>query len=373
MRVLIVEHKEIFGGGQVAVLNLLHEWSKQRAAVRARIVCSPNAALAPRARALGIETEVYALGAIEKNNRMVWNLAQRVAPTARLLQTLRRARSEVVLANGAFSFLASVAAAKIARVPIVWFEHNTTLPNDVRVRRMIAWANEIVVVSRAIREQFCALAPNAQNKITVIYNGVDAERFRPNPESRRAYRRQLGMDESACVVGTASRLSPEKGVEFFVEMANRISKENAFVQYLIVGDGPERAALQTLASNPAIHFLGARDDIPALLNAFDIFVLPSLAEAFGIAAVEAMACALPVVASDVGGLREIVLENVTGLRVPPRDARALADAVKQLLREPEMRQQFGANGRARAREHFSIDRTAREMFAVLERAANGHR
>lgn len=370
MRVICVEHKTVWGGGQVALTNLLREWQRTRAPITPTIVCPPDAELELRARASNIETLAFPLGAIEKTRSIARNFAERIAPTMRLLQVMRRSRADVILANGAFSFLASVFAAKLAHTPIVWLEHNTTLPNDALVRRMIGWADSIVAVSNAIREQFVALKPIASGKISVIYNGVEVERFYENREMRIAYRRMLQIEEAACVVGTVSRLSPEKGIDFFVVAANQIAGDEADARFLIVGDGPERARLEKLAETNEIRFLGTRDDIPELLNAMDVFVMPSLAESFGIAVVEAMACELPIVASDVGGLREIVLQKETGLCVPPRDVNALANAIQELLRSDNKRRAFGQAGRARVIEKFTLARQAKRVREVLEHAVS---
>src|SRR5581483_2181257 len=159
VRVLFVEHKTVWGGGQVALVNLLREWQRTQAPLEPFIVCPPDAALVPRVRALGMECFTVELGAIEKTRGIAWNLAQRLAPTTKLLSNVRQTNAQVIVANGAFSFLASVLTAKYAHIPIVWIEHNTTLPNDQLVRRMLHGANQIVVVSETIREQFVNLAP----------------------------------------------------------------------------------------------------------------------------------------------------------------------------------------------------------------------
>jgi glycosyltransferase involved in cell wall biosynthesis len=334
--------------------------------VEACVVCPPGAALAARAGAAGAAIETVALGAIEKRQGVVWNVMRRAGPTMRLLGVMRRRKSELVLANGAYSFLASVFAAKLAGAPIVWLEHNTTLPGDATLRRMIGQADYIVTVSKAIRNQFVGLAPGAEGKISVIHNGVDMGRFHPDAEAGRKKRQALGWDEDALVVGTVSRLSPEKGVEHFVGAAGAVRDGLPGARFLVVGDGPERAALERRADAATVRFVGAQTDVADWLNAMDIFVMPSEAEAFGLAVVEAMGCELPVVASDVGGLREVVAEGETGVRVPPGDAEAIARAVLALARDAEKRRAFGQAGRARALECFTQEKQARAMLGVLE-------
>ena len=368
MRVLFVEHKTIFGGGQVALLNLLTQWQNSRMPIEPRVICSPQAKLVPRVRALNIACEAIELGAIEKTRGGAWNLAQRVAPTARLLQTIQRTRPYALVANGAYSFLASMFAAKLARIPILWWEHNTTLPNDAWLKRMITAADRIVVVSASIEQQFAELVPHARKKISVIHNGIDAQKFIPMRDARLVKRRELGWDDGVCVVGTVSRLSPEKGIEYFVDAAHEILRHSPDVRFLIVGDGPLRQELEQRAQSNAIRFVDAQEKVAAWLNAMDVFVIPSLAEGLPLAALEAMACELPVVASDVGGLREVVVQNETGLRVAPREADQIVRAVLELLRDRTRRCAFGKAGRARVENYFRLEQQARSMFEAIDSA-----
>ncbi len=359
MRVLIVEHKEIFGGGQIALLNLLRAWQAQRAEIEPLVVCSPRAALGAHVRALGVACTTMELGAIEKTRGAAWNAIQRVVPTMRLWNIVRAFQPDVILANCAYSFLASMFAATLSRTPIVWFEQTTTLPNGRMLAQMLYRADVIVTASRAIRDQFIALAPDTAQKISVLYNGVDTTRFMPRAPTQTS--------AHALTIGTVSRLSPEKGIEFFIAAANEFAPGHPETRFVIAGDGPERASLQARA-NAAFSFLGAQENIPAVLETFDIFVMPSLAEGFGIAAVEAMACGLPVIASDVGGLREVVVPDETGLLVPPADAAALGNAFELLGRDENKRAVFGAQGRARVMEHFTAASQARRWQLVLENA-----
>lgn len=371
MRILFVEHKEIFGGGQVVLVNLLREWQRQRAPLEPLVVCPPRAALAARVRAVGVRCETYELGAIEKTRGIAWNLAQRAAPTRRLLQTLRAFQPDAVCANGAYSFLACALAAKIARVPVVWFEHNTTLPNNRLVRGLIGEAQRVVAVSQAIRAQFLSLAPQAQNKIVTIHNGVDPEQFRADPRLACAVKQELGWDEHARVVGTVSRLSPEKNVALFVDAARAVRAILPDVKLLVVGDGPQRAALEARANTDALGkgsvvFVGQREDVARLLNGMDIFVLASDTEGFPIAAAEALACERAVIATQVGGLNELVIDGETGILVPVRDVNALARAELELLRDAAKRRTFGARGRARVIEHFTLAQQARAILDVFQ-------
>ena len=130
-----------------------------------------------------------------------------------------------------------------------------------------------------------------------------------------------------------------------------------------------RALAESLGLAGAVHFLGERHDVPDLLNAMDIFVLPSYSEGLSLALLEAMAAGKPVVATAVGGTPEVVTEGDNGLLIPPRDAGALAGALERLLTDLALAQHLGANARTHVREHFSLDRLGREINEIYEELA----
>ena len=185
-------------------------------------------------------------------------------------------------------------------------------------------------------------------RATVIYPGIDVDRFH----------RQQRSDDPRLVIGIASRLEPVKGIDTLIEAISILSRNQPSIRLEIAGKGSLRTALEDQAARLGIadniSFLGWREDIPALLRSWQIFVLPSLDEGFGIAALEAMASGLPVIASDEGGLRELIMDGVTGFLVPAGSANAIAGKLELLLDHPQLRQQMGAAGRTRAELDFSI-------------------
>jgi len=147
-------------------------------------------------------------------------------------------------------------------------------------------------------------------------------------------------------------------------------KERYPVQALIVGGGRREDEIKVLAAGLGLaaqaHFLGQRQDVPDLLQAMDIFVLPSYSEGVSLALLEAMAAGLPVIATAVGGTPEVVTDGVTGLLIPPRDAAALAGALERLLGDPAGARQLGENARRHVREHFSLERLGREINEIYQ-------
>jgi glycosyltransferase involved in cell wall biosynthesis len=183
----------------------------------------------------------------------------------------------------------------------------------------------------------------------VIYAGTDVP-----PRDSNALRRST----SEVILGTAGRLIPRKGVEFLLSAAATLQDEFPNLRVEIAGSGPQRPYLEQTSARlrltEHVKFLGWIDDLRSVLPRWDIFVMPSLEEGFPIAALEAMAAGLPVVASGVGGVPELVEDGKTGWLIPPGDVEALAARLRHLLRSPEEQLRMGANARARVRDHFSL-------------------
>ncbi len=191
-----------------------------------------------------------------------------------------------------------------------------------------------IAVSHAVRDVIIAYRPGGEARWRVIYNGIDAEALRRRVDPG-AKRRELGIDPAAVVVGVVARLSPEKGVDVFLEAAAQVSSEVPNVDYVVVGDGAAREALVRLAHERhltgQVLFLGRRRDVPEILSALDILVVPSREESFGLAALEGTAANVPVIASDIAGLREVFDGAGVVELVPPEDPAALAEAIKREL------------------------------------------
>ena len=205
-------------------------------------------------------------------------------------------------------------------------------------------ADIVVAVSHAVASRV------VDGPARVIYAGTDV----PPMDSPAPRRRST----SEVILGTAGRLIPLKGIEFLLSAAAALRGEFPDLRVEIAGSGPERPELEQriarLGLTARVEFLGWIDDLHTVLPRWDVFVMPSLEEGFPLAALEAMAAGLPVVASCVGGVPELVVDGNTGWLVPPGDAEALAARLRLLLRSPEERLTMGANARARVRDHFSL-------------------
>ena len=215
-------------------------------------------------------------------------------------------------------------------------------------------ADEIVASSRSVAANVIGMTPR------VVYHGIESrdEPIRPRETGQRT------------LLGVASRLVPIKGIVHLIRAVAILRRDLAGIRLEIAGAGPDRAALQqevrTLGIDDIVAFVGWQDDTWPWLGRWDIFVQPSLAEGFGVAALEAMAAGLPVVASSAGGLPELIEDGCTGYVVPPADPETLTARLRDLVLHADLRHAMGAAGRARVRQHFSPQRMAAEMAAVYD-------
>ena len=262
-------------------------------------------------------------------------------------------------------------AAALMQVPIV-IDHWHGFTRFNRKRRFICRVLErftdlSLAVSRGVRDYLVSQGGLNLAKIRVVANGVDVaalDTARPGD----AVRRDLGLPAGAPVIGLVGRLDHwGKGHKELLAAMAQIQARHP-VHALIVGGGRRMDEVREMAAGlglaDAVHFLGPRRDVPDLLNAMDIFVLPSHSEGVSLALLEAMAAGLPVIATAVGGLPEVVQDGDNGLLIPPRDSAALAAALERLLTDPALVRRLGANARTLVREHYSLDRLGREIKEI---------
>ena len=203
--------------------------------------------------------------------------------------------------------------------------------------------------------------------IAVTPFGVDVDKFRP-------IAMRSMFSEGDLVVGTVKTLAETYGISFLIRAFSLLKQRlpGVSLKLLIVGDGPQRSMLEDLARQcgvwPDTRFTGpvTHAEVPRYLNAIDIVVVPSLAESFGVAAIEASACGKPVVVSDVGGLPEVVEDGVTGLVVKSQDVAAIARAIEQLVTQPELSRKLGEAGRERVERLYEWNTNVRQMLSIYE-------
>jgi glycosyltransferase involved in cell wall biosynthesis len=226
----------------------------------------------------------------------------------------------------------------------------------------------IIAISESIRLQLQACGIPS-SKIKTIYEGMDLAQYpRRTPADMHRTSKHL-------IVGTVAHLSPEKGLKYLIEAASIIPGVQDRIRFVIVGDGECLQELKDLAQQRGLgeifQFAGFRFDTSQLMKSFDIFALPSLSEGLSSAILEAMATSLPIVATEVGGIPELVKDGDNGLLVASRDPAALARAIQQLVDNPEESRQMGERGRKRMEEQFTLERKIRETEQICSDLLKG--
>jgi glycosyltransferase involved in cell wall biosynthesis len=220
--------------------------------------------------------------------------------------------------------------------------------------------DRVVLVSDHMKPQVHRFALPAD----IIYNGID---LAPVSRPKSDLRERMNWSERP-VIGAIGRLSPEKGIKYFLRAAARVLQDIPNALFLIVGDGPDRKSLEAdakaLGICGSVCFLGVREDIPELLSCLDVLVMPSLIEGMPMALLEAMASALPVVASRVGSIPAVVQNRVNGIMVSPGNANALAAELLDLLVDDEIRFRVGQRARETVELNFSAASMARRYLQV---------
>lgn len=262
-----------------------------------------------------------------------------------------------------------LAAAVGARVPAVVATHQLIPPFVLRRRALVqqrllgSMVGRQIAVSEDIAVRLVDLFGWPRQRITVVHNGVPVPTERPKADA--VLRAQLLAGQRAVVLVPA-RLDALKGHEFLLEAV----RELEHVQVVVAGDGPERAKLEGLADRLGVRrrvtFLGFREDMPRLIACADVVVLPSLSEGLPLAVLEAMAAGTPLVATAIGGSDEAVVDGVTGLLVPARDAAALAHAVERVLAHPEEARRRAEAAAGRVAGEFSAETMVARVESVYE-------
>jgi glycosyltransferase involved in cell wall biosynthesis len=335
---------------------------------RVELAClRPGGGLAAEAVRHGMPVDIYNIGPFHS--------ARTLALQTRLARDISRRRIDIVHAYNFYGNVFAVAPARLAGAPVVIASIRDCgpylTPMQLRVQRLMCRAATCVVVNAgAVRDWLVADGYDA-DRIAVIPNGVDLERF-DAPVDAAGVRRGLGMEPDAPLVTVVSRVTPLKGLEQFIGAAAVLAERHPRARFLVAGEpapGDELylASLKRLAARMGIGdrivFAGLRRDVPALLGASTVAVMPSLNEALSNSLLESMAAGVPTVATHVGGTPEALTDGESGLLVPPDDVTALAAALRRLLDEPATATAYGRAARRVIEQRFSL----RTMVAATER------
>ncbi|HJU24628.1 MAG TPA: glycosyltransferase [Casimicrobiaceae bacterium] len=351
LRVLAITGNAIVGGMESTVLRLASRWSRN--ALRLTALCPFESPFTAALRALDVDVHVVPIG-----EKLRWHALQFA------VELIREHGIAVVHTHMPAAHAIGGLAGRITHTPVLAAIHAIHLSMcDLEVHRLAG--THLCVVSEAARAHALA-AGVAPARLSLIRNGVDCDRFVPRAEGSI-------RDAEGAMIGYVGRLSTEKHPALFLRAAALIRARVPDARFAIIGDGPLRDELQALASRlrirDAVSFEGECDDMPERYRALDLLMLTSWHEGAPLALLEAMACGLPVVATDVGGVPEIVVSGKTGWLATPGDEADMAERAVALLHGPETMRRFGRAARERARTQFSLDEQAKRTAELLRQLA----
>jgi glycosyltransferase involved in cell wall biosynthesis len=319
-------------------------------------------------------------GGLEKGDmsRAPWKV---VPAEWRLLRLVRELKPSIIHCFlPLITFMGSLAG-RIARVPLVVTSrralgtHQRRYPVLRPLDHMAArLSHRITVNSQAVWDDMVRYDHVDVSKLRLIYNGVDTKPFAPALSRGKDVRRDLNLDKTTKLMIVIANLIPYKGHSDLLKAAKEVVERFPDAVFLLVGEdrGIQKELekdVVNLGMEQSVRFLGRQDDIPKLLTASDISILPSHEEGFSNVILESMAAGLPVVATDVGGNREAILDGITGWLIPPEDPKVLAAKIVDLLKDPNKAQEWGQRGRERVNQMFTVKKMVvahMELYGSLD-------
>jgi glycosyltransferase involved in cell wall biosynthesis len=299
----------------------------------------------------------------------------------RLLRLVREERIDLIHAHLTYAAIWAAVCSRLTGVPSIASLHvappggKSKEASRDRLMRFVLnrWAASVIAVSDALRDDYLRGGGLMPEKIVAVQNGIELDRFRKDRDQcRQRITSEFGIPADAPLAVTVSVLRPGKGVEVLLDAVKPVLQRVPNAYFLIIGDGSMRAEWAQLAERNGvshrIRWAGYRKDVESLLAGCDLLVHPSLADAFPTVLLEAMAAGLPIVATNVGGIPEIVEPGVTGRLVPAGDAEALATEVANLLQDSGMRRAMSEKAREVAMDRFSTEAWIRRLETVYQRA-----
>lgn len=262
-------------------------------------------------------------------------------------------------------------ASKSCKIPLVITEHDPGEISPLKTafkKWLLKNVSKIIAISEENAKILKALYPQVANRISVVHNGIDIKEF----EKKIAHIQNNSDQNGTKTILTVAALHPRKGLKYLIEAFAKINDRTLRLQ--IVGEGPQKQELQELAQkldiSNQVEFLGWRNDIPKIMASANLFVLPSLHEAFGLVLLEAILAKLPIIATNSGGIPEIIEDNKNGLLVPPKDTDALANAIKTLLENDELNKKFIQAGLEKVYEKFNAETMAEKTASLYDKILN---
>ena len=365
--ILLVSHQSDLSGGPISLYLLARGLDKSKYKVF-YVVPSPGPILL-RCKEAGIKT--FVLEKKLSKNRLLRKL-RRLRYPSKILKFIEENKIDLVHVNTIFSNFASIAGNK-AGVPVVWHirEDLQDSKYDLILKTVNQLSCKVIAISHWVKNVLTRIIP--EEKIAVVHNGLDLDHFDPNMESK--IREEFNISEDTQLIGIIGSIEGRKGVDFFIKAAAKIESIVPKTKFLIVGEplfGQEeyldkmKALVKEKDIEKAVIFCGTRQDIPQIIKALDVVVVPSRSEPFGRVVIETMAMQKSVIASDCGGIPEIIENGKSGVLFPVEDIDRLASDIISILENKDLAKRLGEGGRKRVEEKFSIAKHVKEIEKVYQ-------
>ncbi len=301
-----------------------------------------------------------------------------------LYKLVRKEGIDLILTYHEGSDFLGLVLSSLCRIPVISNRRDmgfkTRFPHRVAYKLFGGYFDGVITVSDAVKNDLINKGWFKEEKVWPIHNGIDIEQY-TNHVNRESIKRMVGIGTNKHVVGLISNIKKIKGIRYFLHAASLICAENSDVEFVVVGGDLNEAGssmndMKLLAKGmniaDKIHFLGLRKDVADLISIFDVAVISSLSEGFSNVLLEYMASAKPVVATDVGGNKEAVIDGETGLLVPSGNAKRLAEGINVFLGDTEIASRYGLAGRRRVEKEFSLKRMIQKYEDIFESVAMKH-
>lgn len=366
MNILISESTTAMGGQELAVL--LHAEGLQKRGHRVRLILEPGSPIHRLAEQKGLSVYPVAMARVKYPSAIL--------SFRRLLLT---ERPDILHVNSSRdSWIGGIASRLVPSRPgVVRTRHiSTPLNKSVTTRFLYQRLMDSVIVTgdETTRRAMIDRDGLAPDRVDAFPIGIDTTVFYPGKPSRD-FRAELGVPPTTLIVGMVSFLRSYKGHPYVIEAAKHILSTRNDVLFVIVGEGPDKDAIQALIDaqgvGDRVKLLGFRDDLLNILHSLDVFVSPSTeGDTIPQAVMQALAVGLPVVSTTVGSIPDVVRDGVTGFVVSPRESRPLAERISQLLENEYLRRRFGNNAQAIVKKEYSLDAMLGRLEAVYQRVAS---
>lgn len=290
-----------------------------------------------------------------------------------IVSIIKKERIQIINSHHRFTSFVGKISSLLTSVPLV--STMLEIKFDRSWMTALGLGNYIIAISQAIKDHIILQYQISPERIKVIRKGIPPS----SPLTiyqKNLLRQELGLNPACFLIGCVGRLSSEKGQKYLLEAAPDVLLCHPYSQFVFIGDGTEKQNLEKLVESlglgRSVKFLGWRDDVDDVIDIMDLIVIPSISEGLGIAALEALSHKKAVIASQTGGLPEIIQSEKTGLLVPPGNPFALREAIIQLLKDSDLRVKLGENGYQTIKADYSVSRMIDETERLYKIAIGNH-